>query len=231
MARTYNSGHRDWFNYAHADISKNFIVEGLTEQMQQLDALLSTNPDMEKRMQNVIRKVLTKAQRQMSKDIASDMPNDPRHAAKAVRKLVYRQLLGGNINILRKRRATAGASTYTPTRTLKSGQRGGNRRLRGDRTMRMEAYNASDRGFILYWLNSGTVARQMKGFTSDPHRSQVRRGSQGGDVQKYGKSVNTGARGNIRARNVFASHIMSLSNFIDKELIKEFGDMMTKQSV
>ena len=228
MARTYNSGWRDWFNTAHADISKNFMVEGLTEQMQQLDALLSTNPDMEKRMQNVIRKVLTKAQRQMSKDIASDMPNDPRHAAKAVRKMVYRQLLGGNINILRKRRATAGASTYTPTRTLKTGQRGGNRRLRGERTMRMESYNASDRGFILYWLNSGTGARSMGRFNTDSHRSQVRRGSQGGDVNKYGKTSNTGNRGSIRPRNVFASHLMELSNFIDRELIKEFNDIIER---
>lgn len=228
MARTYNSGWRDWFNTAHADISKNFMVEGLTEQMAQLDALLSSNPEMEKRMQNVIRKVLTKAQRQMSKNIASDMPNDPRHAAEAVRKLVYRQLLGGNINILRKSRATAGISTYAPTRTLKSGQRGGNRRLRGERTMRMEAYNASDRGFILYWLNSGTDARSMGRFNTDPHRSKVRRGLQGGDVNKYGKTFNTGNRGNIRPRNVFASHLMELSNFIDKELIKEFGDLMNQ---
>lgn len=60
MARTYNSGWREWFNTASADISQNFIVEGLVEQMQQLDALLASNPDMEKRMQNVIRKVLTK---------------------------------------------------------------------------------------------------------------------------------------------------------------------------
>lgn len=229
MARTYNSGHRDWFNYAHADISKNFMVEGLVEQMQQLDALLSTNPDMEKRMRRVVSKVLIKAQKQMSKNIASDMPNDPRHAAKAVRKLIYRQLLGGNINILRKTRATAGASTYTPTRTLKPGQRGGNRRLRGERTMRMESYNASDRGFILYWLNSGTGARSMGRFNTDSHRSKVRRGLQGGDVNKYGKTSNTGARGSIRPRNVFASHLMSLSNFIDNELIKEFGDLM-KQS-
>ena len=230
MARTYNSGDREWFNYAHADISKNFMVEGLVEQMQQLDALLASNPDMEKRMQNVIRKVLTKAQRQMSKDIASDpaLKNDPRHAAKAVRKLVYRQLLGGNINILRKTRATAGTSTYTPTRTLKSGQRGGNRRLRGERTMRMEAYNASDRGFILFWLNSGTRPRKIKGFKSDPHRSKVNRGSQGGDTNKYGKTFNTGLRGSIRPRNVFASHLMELSNFIDKELIKEFGDLMNQ---
>lgn len=230
MARTYNSGWREWFNTASADISQNFIVEGLTEQMQQLDALLASNPDMEKRMQNVIRKVLTKAQRQMSKDIANDpgMKSDPRHAAKAVRKLVYRQLLGGNINILRKTRATSGTSTYTPTRTLKPGQRGGNRRLRGERTMRMESYNASDRGFILYWLNSGTKARSMGRFNTDPHRSKVRRGLQGGDVNKYGKTSNTGSRGSIRPRNVFASHLMELSNFIDKELIKEFGDLMSQ---
>lgn len=230
MARTYNSGWRDWFNTASADISKNFMVEGLTEQMAQLDRLLASNPDMEKRMRRVVSKVLIKAQKRMQKDVASDMPNDPRQAAKAVRKLVYRQILGGNINILRKTRATAGASTYTPTRTLKAGQRGGNRRLRGERTMRMESYNASDRGFILYWLNSGTDARSMGHFNKDSHRSQVRRGLQGGDVNKYGKTSNTGNRGSIRPRNVFASHLMELSNFIDKELTKEFGDLM-KQSV
>lgn len=228
MARTYNSGWRDWFNTASADISKNFMVEGLTEQMAQLDRLLASNPDMEKRMRRVVSKVLIKAQKRMQKDVASDMPNDPRQAAKAVRKLVYRQILGGNINILRKTRATAGASTYTPTRTLKSGQRGGNRRVRGERTMRMESYNADDRGFILYWLNSGTNMRQMKGFNSDPHRSQVRRGSQGGDVNKYGKTFNTGSRGRLRARNIFASNLMTLSSFIDRELIKEFNDLIER---
>lgn len=229
MARTYNSGWRDWFNTAHADISKNFMVEGLQEQMKQLDALLASNPEMEKRMQKVIGKVLSRAQREMRKDIAGELPNDPRHAAKAVRKAVYRRILGGNINILRKRRATEGNSTYTPTRTLKSGQRGGNRRLRGERTHRMDSYNASDRGFILYWLNSGTGTRQERGFRNDPHRSQVRRGSQGGDVNKYGKTTNTGARGSISARNVFASNIVALGEFIDRELNKEFSDLLKSQ--
>jgi hypothetical protein len=230
MARTYNSGWRDWFNTKSADINGNFVVEGLVEQMKQLDALLASNPDMEKRMQNVIRKVLTKAQSKMRKDVSTDLPRDPRNAAKAVRKAVYRRLLGGNINILRKRRATEGASSYTPTRTLKSGQRGGNRRLRNERTMRMDSYSASDRGFILFWLNSGTQARNEKGFKKDPHRSAVKRGSQGGDISKYGKTTNSGARGKIAARNVFASHIISLGEFIDKELIKEFGDLMQSQT-
>lgn len=215
-------------NHVEANISQNFMVEGLTEQMQQLDRLLATNPEMEAKMRRVISKVLIKAQRKMRKDVGTDLPNDPRNAAKAVRKAVYRQILGGNINILRKRRATEGASSYTPTRTLKSGQRGGNRRLRSERTMRMEAYNASDRGFILYWLNSGTKGRTMGKYQSDPHRGNVNRGLQGGDVSKYGKTVNTGSRGSISARNIFSKHLIELSDFIDISLTKEFGDLIQK---
>ena len=215
-------------NHVEANISQNFMVEGLTEQMQQLDRLLATNPEMEAKMRRVISKVLIKAQSKMRRDVGTDLPNDPRNAAKAVRKAVYRQILGGNINILRKRRATEGASSYTHTRTLKSGQRGGNRRLRSERTMRMEAYNASDRGFILYWLNSGTKGRSMGKYQSDPHRGNVKRGSQGGDVSKYGKTVNTGSRGSISARNIFSKHLIELSDFIDMTLTKEFGDLIQK---
>ena len=215
-------------NHQEANISQNFMVEGLTEQMQQLDRLLATNPEMEAKMRRVISKVLIKAQSKMRRDVGTDLPNDPRNAAKAVRKAVYRQILGGNINILRKRRATEGASSYTPTRTLKSGQRGGNRRLRSERTMRMEAYNASDRGFILYWLNSGTKGRSMGKYQSDPHRGNVKRGSQGGDVNKYGKTVNTGSRGSISARNIFSKHLIELSDFIDMSLTREFGDLIQK---
>ena len=231
MARTYNSGWRDWFATKSADINGNFVVEGLQEQMKQLDALLASNPEMEKKMRRVISKVMIKAQKRMQKEVAADpgLKNDPRNAAKAVRKTVYRRILGGNINILRKSRATEGASNYTPTRTLKSGQRGGNRRLRSERTHRMDSYNASDRGFILFWLNSGTDVRQERGFRNDPHRSQVRRGSQGGDVNKYGKTTNTGSRGRIKPGNVFGAHLIDLGEFIDRELNKEFSDLLKSQ--
>ena len=216
MARTYNSGWREWFNTASANINNNFVVEGLQEQMQQLDALLASNPEMEKKMRRVISKVMIKAQKWTQKQIAGKMPNDPRDASKAVRKAVYRRILGGNINILQKRRAGS-PSNYTPTRTLKTGQRGGNRRLRSDRTMRMDSYGADDRGFILRFLESGARVgggrRQMGRFETDEHRSQVKRGSQGGDVNKYGKTTNTGSRGAIRPRNIFSSNLVSLGNF------------------
>lgn len=228
MARTYNSGWREWMGRS-ADINNNFVVEGLQEQMKQLDALLASNPEMEKRMRNVIGKVLVKAVKWTQKEIAAELPNDPRKAAKAVRKAVYRRILGGNINILRKKRATEGASDYTPTRTLKSGQRGGNRRRRSERTHRMDSYSASDRGFILFWLNSGTGTRGIGKFKEDAHRAKVKRGSQGGNIDKYGKTVNTGLRGKIATRNVFASNIVALGEFIDNELNKEFADLLKKQ--
>ena len=226
MARTYNSGWREWMGKS-TDINNNFVVEGLVEQMKQLDKLLASNPDMEQRMRRVISKVMIKAQKQMQKDVSGELKNDPRNAAKAVRKAVYRRILGGNINILRKRRATAGTSSYVPTRTLKSGQRGGNRRSRNERTHRMDSYNASDRGFILFWLNSGTTQRKMGHFQKDPHRGDVKRGVQGGVVSKYGNvgMVNTGNRGKIASRHVFSSHLISLGDYIDQELKREFNDL------
>lgn len=233
MARVYKSGWRDWFNTASANISKNFMVEGLQEQMQQLDALLASNPQMEKAMQNVIGRVLNRAKKQMQRSIHSSMPNDPRDAYKAVRKAVYRRLLGGNINILQKRRAGS-QSTYRPTRTLKSGQRGGNRRARSERTMRMDAYKAEDRGFILRFLNSGARVgggnRKLGAFTEDNHRGKVKRGSQGGNIGKYGSEsmVNTGNRGAIAAKNVFGGHLIELGSYIDRELRKEFEELLKK---
>ena len=46
MARTYNSGEREWFNYQHANIGDAFVVEGLTELSQKLDRLQAKNPEM-----------------------------------------------------------------------------------------------------------------------------------------------------------------------------------------
>ena len=233
MARTYNSGWRDWFNTAHADINGNFIVEGLQEQMVQLDALLASNPQMEAKMRRVISKVLVKATKWTQKQIGGKMPNDPRHAAKAVRKAVYRRILGGNINILSKRRASVPKiGSYRPTRTLKSGQRGGNRRSRNERTIRMDSYQADDRGFILRFLESGARRgggdRKMGAFQKDEHRSDVKRGSQGGNISRYGNigKVNTGNRGHINATNIFSSNLISLGNFINQELNKEFNELL-----
>ena len=89
--------------------------------------------------------------------------NDPRQSRRAIRTTVYEKILGGNINILRKRRASAPKpGAYTPTRTLQPGQRGGNRRRRTQRTIDLMSYQGADRGFVLRFLNAGTTDRKTR---------------------------------------------------------------------
>lgn len=178
-------------------------TEGFVKQREELERLLTSDPTMEKQIQKLIRKVLMEARREISKDLRSGdaMKSDPRQAYKAVKTAVYRQILGGNVSILRKRGA-AKFSAYEPIRKLKQGQRGGNRRARSDRSQDIMSYAGPDRGFILRFLNAGTMERGIR-FVYDEHRGSVHRGSCGGDANKYGKTTNTGRRGRIKARDFF----------------------------
>ena len=184
------------------DINGSFEVDGLVKQKQELESLMMSNPEMEKRVQKLIRKVLLTARRMVSNDAKGAMKSDPRKAYKAVKTAVYRQILGGSVSILNKRGTKF--DNYEPPRTLQPGQRGGNRRERTERSNRLLHYAGDSRAFVLRFLNSGTQGRTIE-FMSDPHRSQVKRGSQGGNLRKYGKTVNTGRRGNIRSRNFFGT--------------------------
>ncbi len=153
-------------------------TEGFVEQRKELEQLLMTHPAMEKAVQDILRKVLSAARRKMTAAAMDAMDADPRDAYKAVRTMVYRQILGGNINILNKKRAGSARSSYEPKRTLRPGQVGGNRRLRSQRTEQVDGYMGSDRGFILRFVNGGTAQRSTK----------------------YGN------RGSIRARNFFGNN-------------------------
>ena len=208
-----------------ASIDSSFDVDGLVEQRKELDRLLLKNPTMEKKLQGIIRKMLIQVRRAIQ-DSIQFKHGDPRQAYKAVRTTVYRRILGGNVNILNKRRA-GGSGNYEPQRTLRPGQRGGNRRSRSQRTRALQGYQGSDRGFILRFLNAGTEGRAIE-FKYDEARENVKRGSQGGDKKKYGKTINTGYRGNIAPRIFFGqrSHremeaaASNLEKMID-DLIKE----------
>lgn len=224
---------KDWYGKT-ATVNDAFKIEGLSELSKKLDNMLSKNPAMEKKLQNVIGKFLSEARKYASKEVRNMIDNDPRQAYKAVRRTVYRQLLGGNLNILSKRKAGASGS-YQAKRTIKAGQRGGNRRKRSERTQRLEGYMGNDRGFILRFLEVGARkgggVRQLRKFRTDKHRQAVKRGSQGGDTSKYGETVNTGSRGSIEARNFFASiaksafanNLDELEKYIDELLNKEFN--------
>lgn len=132
------------------------------EQKQVLEQALSTNPKTQKALQKLIRKSIMEARASLSDYIKTKFENgDPRGAARAVRTSVYRKILGGNINILNGKKAH-GTNNYEPPRTLRPGQRGGNRRPRSVRTNKVMHYAGEDRGFILRFVNSGTKQRAIE---------------------------------------------------------------------
>lgn len=169
----------------------------ILEQQKVLEAALSTNPKTQKALQKLIRRALMEARVSLSDYIKTKLDNDdPRGAARAVRTSVYKKILGGNINILNSKKAH-GTNNYEPPRTLRPGQRGGNRRPRSQRTNTVMHYAGEDRQFILRFVDSGTKQRAIERLT------EVKRASGGSkfvwrqDASKYGN------RGSIAARNFF----------------------------
>ena len=170
----------------------------ISNQEQNLRAAMSTDPKMRKVIQQHIREALFAAR----KDVMAAFPaeSDPRKSRRAIRTTVDEKILGGNINILTGKKAHGGGS-YEPPRTLASGQRGGNRRQRSERTKQIMGYGPLDRGFILRFVNSGTKTRVI-GFrnTQKSNRSKY-------EARVYrisrGDKARTGNRGSIAARNWF----------------------------
>jgi len=136
-------------------------ITGLDERLKQMGQISTKNPVMRQRINEVIRQTLKQVRSRLSSEAQSglQMKSDPRNAYKAVRSAVYRRIFGGQVNILQSRKAH-GMRLYEPPRTLRPGQRGGNRVKRGQRTTDLMSYQGTDRGFILRFLNSGTVDRE-----------------------------------------------------------------------
>lgn len=207
-------------------------IEGLKEQQEKLRSLMTDSPGMDKRLRDAIRKILRTAQKTLQSQAASGlgMESDPRRAVRAVRASVYRRIFGGNLNILQKRSAGSSGNYEPPRKGLPS--RGGNRMARSERTKQVMGYTGAKRGFILRFLNAGASDRKISSFRTDDHRGSVNRGSQGGDVNKYGNisNVNTGNRGSIPASNWFGGASLSAMNevaaqveeIIDKIINEEF---------
>ena len=151
-----------------ADISGAFEVDGIVRQKQELESLLMSNPQMEKKVQELIRKVLLVARKEISTAASGKIKSDPRQAYKAVKSAVYRRILGGNISILNKRKAGKRGPVPPVVHQLetrvnsKGNHRGGNRMPRSRRTEDLLTYQGADRGFILRFLNAGTSERNTR---------------------------------------------------------------------
>lgn len=192
----------------HPDmINLDFDNTALVRQKQALEAMLVSNPDTAKAVRKLITQEIGKARAAISQSARGSMHSDPRDAYKAVRRSVYKSILGGQVNILNPNGgASSSGSSYRPQRKLDTNphQRGGNRRKRSARTDQVDGYVGKDRGFILRFVNSGTVSRQTR----------------------YGN------RGSIAARNFMASSgqreleaaAERLGALIDQELVRLMND-------
>ena len=170
-------------------------ITGLEERIKKFSEASTKNPEMQRRIREVIRATLAKVRKSLQGQAQSglQMQSDPRKAYKAVRMAVYRRIFGGQVNILQSNKAGAG-HYYEPSRH--PSHRGGNRMAQSGRTRKMMSYQGSERGFILRFLNQGTDVRYTGGRNgrTESERSRF--------IESHG---GRGHRGSIAARNWFGS--------------------------
>ena len=131
----------------------------ILEQQQILEQALSTNPKTQKALQKLIDKALKEIRPEVIANIRASLGKDPRGAAQGLRRIVYKKMLGGDINIKNRKKGASTTTSYEPPRKLQPGQRGGNRVPRSRRTDEVMHYGPLDRQWILRIINSGTTDR------------------------------------------------------------------------
>lgn len=188
-------------------------------QQQVLRALSTTNPDTNKMLREAIFQELKAARNTIVNSIK--FKEDPRGTAHAVRRYVAKKYLGGVVSILPTRHATGPKTSYEPPRTVypgMRGKRGGNRRLRSQRTDDIMHYGPMDRDFILYYVDQGTNPRYANGRNGKWTKSGNRTFAK---LQAEGDYF----RGSISARNFFGRSgpqamqqaVENLGRIIDEE--------------
>lgn len=176
-----------------------------------LERILFKNPDFEQYMRTAVGYVLEQARKDVVSAAKQALDTDPHGAARAVRRIVYKQILGGNLNILRKKRAGKMGSVPASSRG----------RLAS--TERMMGYRGADRGFILRFVNAGTanrVAKHMDGH-SIMRNEKVK-------WHEY-KSGKIGGRGAIAGKDFFGHAAQSAIQEASQLLQVELDRIIKKQ--
>lgn len=164
----------------NADIKTLVGVE--KEILKQLDGLLLKDTAFADSAQAMLWDKLSQVRKEAVEIAELELKNDPRNAAHAVLRRMYKGRLAGNINIATNRRRLEGPSSYQEPR----GGRDGIKRTRTvkGRTEQLRQYQGADRSFILRILASG---RNEYRATSD---GPVGRGS----MATYGRRGSIGSR-------------------------------------
>lgn len=142
------------------------VNEGAIElNVKNIESMMTNNPEMRARLMEVIKKDMMTARGAVVRNMSGLFKNgDPMQAVRSVRHVVYKQILGGNLNILNMQRGTASWKYLSKEKKvqLNPHMRGGNRRKKTTKTYRMEGYEGKARGMILRWVNKGTSDRNTK---------------------------------------------------------------------
>lgn len=145
------------------DVKVELNQQEADRQARALASLLVENPNTRKRLRRLIQSEIIKARTRSERDVKSAVPNDPRKAFKAVKKSVWKKALGGALHIFSSRKAGDRYELVVPRKLDRNPhQRGGNRVKRSQRTYDLQTYYGTDRGFVLRFLNSGTVPRHSR---------------------------------------------------------------------
>jgi hypothetical protein len=189
-----------------------------------IESMMTDNPELRKKLQDAIRQDVWKARHTVVRNMDRVFKNgDPAQARRAIRHIIYEEILGANLNIYNMRRGTANWRVRQVDRkgTSDPKGRGGNRRKRNFITIRMHGYEGKARGMILRWLNNGVNDRAIK-FKERMSRK----------ADKWNTHPNTGNRGSIAARNFFeplasaALNVVSqhLAQIIEEEIERQFNE-------
>ena len=174
-----------------------------------LARLMVTHPDTKKQIKAMLTKEAKKVRQNISKDLRNNIEDDPRKAYQAVKRMLYKKILGFNVSILNpKKGSVKSMRLYHKPRKLDLNphQRGGNRRPRSGETKAMDGYFGKARAFVLRFYNSGTSER----------------------VTRFG------SRGSVPSRRVFEASatfqmegaMNEISQMIEEIMQKEFKSAM-----
>lgn len=204
---------------------RNSHVEIITGPMMDVfDKLLMTNDDTRKKVEKIIKKGLQKARKLSADDLGGQIPNNQRHAEKAVRSRTYSKksgTLGGYVTIMRRKHRN-GKATPRPIPPTKSGRE----RNWSDRTEQMWGYQGIDAQFLLWWLTVGTDAR-----FSGVGRKNYKTG-------RYGQASTSAARkqyfggthfvGRIQAESIKPKLLEFVERITNGEVIPNLDELWTE---
>ena len=131
-------------------------------QMAVLKAASTVDGELGKRLRESIFQELKAARNRIVSNIHF-ANGDPRETAKSVKRYTAHKYLGGIVSIAQNEK-TGRRNSYTASRKVfpgMKGHRGGNRVPRSQRTE--DILTTADRGFILRFVNSGTIPRYSGG--------------------------------------------------------------------